>query len=86
LSAKAYAALGAGAILLALALVPAIWGCDEGISGWNVLVFGLIAGGSSWLGSAGGRWSGQRLVGILVTVIAVLLSLGVLSLVTESTC
>jgi hypothetical protein len=86
LSTKAHAALGAGAIVLALALVPAIWGCDEGLSGWNVLVLGLMAGGSSSLGSAGGRWTGQRLVGILVTVMAVLLSLGILSAITAGTC
>jgi len=86
LSAKAHAALGASAILLALALVPAIWGCGEGISGWNVLVFGLIAVGSSSLGSAVGRWTGQRLLGIPMTVIAVLLALGALGVITAERC
>jgi hypothetical protein len=86
LSAKAHVALGASAILVALALVPAIWGCGEGISGWNVLVFGLIAAGASSFGSAAGRLTGQRLVGILVTVIAVLISLFVLGVITAETC
>jgi hypothetical protein len=85
-SAKTNAAIGSGAILLALALVPAIWACGEGISGWNVLIFGLVAAGASQLGSAAGRWSGQRVVGIAVTVIAVLVSLFAIGGITAGTC
>jgi hypothetical protein len=73
-------------ILLALALVPAIWGCGGGVTGWNVLVLGLVAAGASSLGGAGGRWTGQRLVGILITVVAVLLSLVVIGAITSGTC
>jgi hypothetical protein len=79
-------AIGATAILLALLLVPLIWGCGESVSGWNVLIFGLIAGGASQLGAAAGRWTDQRLVGIAVTVAAVLLALLGLGLATAGTC
>jgi hypothetical protein len=80
-SPKTNVAIGAGAILVALALVPAIWACGEGISGWNVLIFGLVAAGSSQLGSAAGRWSSQR-----VTVIGVLVSLFAIGVITSGTC
>jgi hypothetical protein len=83
---KANVAIGATAILLALLLVPFIWGCGESVSGWNVLIFGLIAGGASQLGAAAGRWTGQRLVGIGVTVIGVLVALVGLGLATAGTC
>ena len=86
MNAKTNAAIGATAILLALALVPFIWGCGDGVSGWNVLVFGLIAAGASQFGSAAGRWTGQRLIGIAVTVIAVLVALFGLGLATAATC
>ena len=86
MNAKANAATGATAILLALALVPFIWGCGEGVSGWNVLVFGLIAAGASQFGNAAGRWTDQRLVGIAVTVIAVLVALLGLGIATAATC
>jgi hypothetical protein len=86
LSAKTHAALGASAILLGLALVPAIWGCGEGVSGWNVLIFGLIALGASWLGSAVGRSTGQRLLGIAMTVLAVLAALFLVGVITAGTC
>jgi hypothetical protein len=85
-NAKANAAIGATCILLALALVPFIWGCGEGVSGWNVLVFGLIAGGASQFGSAAGRLTSQRVVGIGVTVIAVLVALFGLGVATAATC
>jgi hypothetical protein len=85
-SPRTNAALGAGAILLALVLVPVIWSCGEGISGWNVLVFGLVAAGASQLGGAAGRWTTQRFVGIAVTVMAVLVSLVAISLITAGTC
>jgi hypothetical protein len=85
-NAKTNAAIGATAILLALALVPFIWGCGESVSGWNVLVFGLIAAGASQFGSAAGRWTGRRVVGIAVTVIAVLVALFGLGLATATTC
>jgi hypothetical protein len=85
-SPKTNVAIGSGAILVALALVPAIWACGEGISGWNVLIFGLVAAGSSQLGSAAGRWSGQRVVGIAVTVIGVLVSLFAIGVITSGTC
>ena len=86
MNAKTNAAIGATAILLALALVPFIWGCGQSVSGWNVLVFGLIAAGASQFGSAAGRWTGQRLIGIAVTVIAVLVALFGLGLATATTC
>jgi hypothetical protein len=83
---KTNVAIGATAILLGLALVPFIWGCGEGVSGWNVLVFGLIAAGASQLGSAAGRWAGQRLAGIAVTVLGVLVALFGLGVITATTC
>ena len=86
MSPKTTAAIGSSAILLALALAPAIWACGEGISGWNVLIFGLVAAGASQLGSAAGRWSGQRMVGIAVTVIGVLISLFAIGVITAGTC
>jgi hypothetical protein len=83
---KTNVAIGATAILLGLVLVPFIWGCGEGVSGWNVLVFGLIAAGASQFGSAAGRWTGQRLVGVAVTVIAVLVALFGIGVITAGTC
>ncbi len=83
---KTNVAVGSSAILVGLALVPFIWGCGEGVSGWNVLVFGLIAAGASQLGSAAGTWTGQRLVGIAVTVIGVLIALFGLGIATAGTC
>lgn len=86
MSPKGHAALGATAILVALALVPPIWACGEGISGWNVLVFGLIAFGASQLGAAVGRWSRQRLTGIAVTIVAVLGALFMVGVITAGSC
>jgi hypothetical protein len=83
---KTNVALGATSILVALALVPFLWGCGEGVSGWNVLVFGLIAAGASQFGSAAGRWTGQRVVGIAVTVVAVLIALFGLGVTTAASC
>ena len=83
---KTNVAIGAGAILLALVLVPFIWGCGEGVSGWNVLIFGLLAAGASQLGSAAGHWTRQRVVGIAVTVAAVLISLFGLGVMNALTC
>jgi hypothetical protein len=83
---KTNIAIGATAILLALVLVPFIWGCGESVSGWNVLIFGLIAGGASQFGSAAGHWTGQRLVGIAVTIAGVLVALLGLGLATAWTC
>jgi hypothetical protein len=83
---KTNVAIGATAILLALVLVPFIWGCGESVSGWNVLIFGLIAGGASQFGTAAGRWTGQRLVGIAATVAGVLIALLGLGLATALTC
>jgi hypothetical protein len=85
-SPQASAAFGATLILVALALVPFIWGCGEGVSGWNVLIFGLIAFGSSQLGAAVGRATRQRLVGIGMTIIAVLASLFLVGVITVGTC
>jgi hypothetical protein len=86
LSVKGHAALGASLILVALALVPFMWACGEGISGWNVLVFGLMAFGASQLGAAVGRWTRQRLAGIGMTIAAVLAALFALGVVTAGTC
>jgi hypothetical protein len=85
-SPQGHAALGASAILVGVALVPFIWGCGEGVSGWNVLVFVLIAFGSSQLGAAVGRFTRQRLVGIGATVIAVLAALFIIGVITAGTC
>ena len=86
MTAKAHAALGAGAIVVALVLVPFIWSCGKGVAGWNVLVFVLIAFGGSQFGAAVGRWTHQRVVGILATVAAVLLALVVIGAITARTC
>ena len=86
MGAQTHAALGASAILVALGLVPLIWGCGDGVSGWNVLVFVLVAFGASQLGAAAGRWSTQRAVGIAVTIIAVLASLLAIGVITAGTC
>jgi hypothetical protein len=75
LTAQGHAAFGSTLILAGLALVPAIWECGAGVSGWNVLVFGLIAFGASQIGAAVGRWTGQRLAGIGITIVAVLAAL-----------
>ena len=85
-SPKANAALGATLILVAVALVPLIWGCGEGISGWNVLIFGLIALGASQLGAAIGRVTRQRLAGIGMTVAAVLVALFLVGVINAGTC
>jgi hypothetical protein len=83
---KGQAAVGATLILIGLVLVPLIWGCGESISGWNVLIFGLVAFGSSQFGAAVGRWSNQRLAGIGGTIIAVLVSLFAIGVITSGTC
>ena len=67
--------LGAVAILVALALVPAAWHCSGAIRGWNFVIFALVAVGGSAVGSAAGRQARRRLVGILVTVVVVLAAL-----------
>jgi hypothetical protein len=67
-------------------LVPPIWGCGDGISGWNVLVFVFVAVGASQLGAAVGRWTGQRVVGIAVTIVAVLASLLAIGILTAGSC
>ena len=80
------AGVGATGILAGLALVPFIWGCGDSVSGWNVLVFGLVAFGASQLGAAVGRWSKHprgRLGGPGVAVLAALFAIGV---ITEGTC
>jgi hypothetical protein len=86
MSAKGHAALGAVLILVALALVPLIWACGKGIAGWNVLVFGLIAFGASQVGAAMGRWTQQRLAGIAMTIVVVLVALLAIAVVTAGTC
>jgi hypothetical protein len=86
LGARANAAFGASAILLALVLVPVLWECGAGVSGWNVLVFGLIALGASQLGAAVGRWSRQRLAGIGMTIVSVLAALGAVGIITAGPC
>lgn len=83
---RASIAFGTSLILLGLVLVPFIWECGAGISGWNVLIFGLIAIGSSSLGSATGRATAQRVLGIVVTVIGVLASLLVIGALTSGSC
>jgi hypothetical protein len=83
---KGHGAIGAGAILVGLALVPLIWECDAGISGWNVLIFVLIAVGASQFGAAFGRVTRQRLVGIGATVIAVLGALVLIGVINEGRC
>jgi hypothetical protein len=67
-------------------LVPLIWGCGDGVSGWNVLIFGLVAFGASQIGAGVGRWSGQRVVGIGVTIVAVLAALLMIGVITAGTC
>jgi hypothetical protein len=67
-------------------LVPLIWSCGDGVSGWNVLVFIFVAFGASQLGAAVGRWTGQRVVGISVTIVAVLASLLAIGVITAGTC
>ena len=86
MTAKGHAAFGSSLILIALALVPAIWDCGAGVSGWNVLVFGLIAFGASQLGAAMGRWTGKRLSGIAMTVVAVLAALFMVGVITAGKC
>jgi hypothetical protein len=86
LTAKGHAAFGSSLILVALALVPLIWECGAGVSGWNVLIFGLIAFGASQIGAAMGRWTGQRLTGIAMTIVAVLFSLFAVGVITAGTC
>jgi hypothetical protein len=49
-------------------------------------VFVLVAFGASQGGAAVGRWTGQRLVGIAVTVMAVLASLLAIGILTAGTC
>jgi hypothetical protein len=83
---QSQAAIGASLILAGLALVPVIWGCGDSVSGWNVLVFTLVAFGSSQLGAAVGRWSKQRLAGIGATIVAVLASLFAIGVITAGTC
>jgi hypothetical protein len=85
-SPQANAAFGSSLILVALVLVPLIWECGGGVSGWNVLVFGLIAFGASQIGAAMGRWTGQRLTGIAMTIVAVLFSLFAVGVITAGTC
>ena len=80
------AAVGATGVLAGLALVPFIWGCGDSVSGWNVLIFGLVAFGASQLGAAVGRWSNQRLAGIGATIVAVLAALFVIGVITQGTC
>jgi hypothetical protein len=67
--------IGLVAILIALALVPAVWHCSGAVAGWNFVIYALIAVGGSILGSAGGRLAKRRVVGIGVTVLAVGLAL-----------
>jgi hypothetical protein len=83
---KGQAAVGATMILAGLVLVPLIWGCGDSISGWNVLIFGLVAFGSSQFGAAVGRWSNQRVAGIGATIAAVLASLFAIGVLTAGTC
>jgi len=83
---QAQAGVGATLILGGLALVPLIWGCGDSVSGWNVLVFGLVAFGASQFGAAVGRWSNQRLAGIGATIVAVLAALGAIGVITAGTC
>jgi hypothetical protein len=86
LTAKGHAAFGATLILVALALVPLIWECGAGVSGWNVLVFALVAFGASQIGAAMGRWTGKRLTGIAMTVVAVLAALFMIGVITAGSC
>ena len=65
------ATLGAVAILVALALVPATWHCNGAVEGWNFVIYALIAAGGSIIGSVAGRVAQRRLVGIAVTVLTV---------------
>ena len=80
------AAVGATGILVGLVLVPFIWGCGDSVSGWNVLIFGLVAFGASQLGASVGRWANQRLAGIGATIVAVLAALFAIGVITEGTC
>jgi hypothetical protein len=80
------AAVGATGILVGLVLVPFIWGCGDSVSGWNVLIFGLVAFGASQLGASVGRWSNQRLAGIGATIAAVLAALFAIGVITQGTC
>jgi chromate transport protein ChrA len=50
------------------------------------VIFIFVAVGASQLGAAVGRSTGQRLVGILVTIIAVLASLLAIGILTAGTC
>ena len=77
---------GVGAILAGLALVPLLWQCDTGPSGWNVLIFILVAVGASQLGAGVGRLTEQRIVGIGATVVAVLGALLLINAVAEGRC
>jgi hypothetical protein len=74
-TARTIALLGAAAILVALALVPVGWHCSGAIRGWNFVIFALVAGGGSAIGSAASRWARRRVVGIFVTVVVVLAAL-----------
>jgi hypothetical protein len=67
--------LGAVAILVALALIPAAWHCSGAIRGWNFVIFALVAVGGSMIGSAAGRYARRRLVGIAVTALVVVAAL-----------
>jgi hypothetical protein len=77
---------GVVAILLGLALVPALWECGAGPSGWNVLIFILVAIGGSQIGAGVGRLTEQRVVGIGATVISVLGALLVINAIAEGSC
>jgi hypothetical protein len=83
---QAQSAVGATLIIVGLALVPLIWGCGDSVSGWNVVVFALVAFGSSQIGAAVGRWANQRAAGIGATIVAVLASLFAIGVITAGTC
>jgi hypothetical protein len=83
---RGHAVFGLAAILVGLALVPALWECGKGPSGWNVLVFILVAIGASQVGAGVGRLTEQRIVGIGATVIAVLGALLLINAVAEGRC
>ncbi len=83
---RAHVGFGVVAILVGLALSTAIWECGGGASGWNVLIFVLVAIGGSQVGAGVGRLTEQRVVGIAATVGAVLGALLLINAFAEGRC
>jgi hypothetical protein len=78
--------IGTVAMLVALALVPSTWHCSGAITGWNFVIFALLAGGGTAVGAAAGHVARRRLVGVAVTALVVVAALTAIAALAAQRC